>query len=61
MTDIVERLRGSPFEWLADEIARRDAEIERLREALQNIVIGGIGERNFTMSELRAYAEDALK
>jgi len=34
MTDIVERLRGSPFEWLADEIARRDAEIKRLHALL---------------------------
>jgi len=36
-------------------------EIERLRAALDNIVIGGIGERNFTLSEIRAYAADALE
>jgi len=46
---------------ILNKLFERGNEIRRLREALQNIVIGGIGERNFTMSELRAYAEDALK
>jgi hypothetical protein len=46
---------------LLNKLFERGNEIRRLREALQNIAIGGIGERNFTMSELRAYAEDALK
>jgi len=46
---------------ILNKLFERGNEIRRLREALQNIVIGGIGERNFTLSEMRAYAEDALK
>ena len=62
MTDIVERLRNPPpmsvWSSLMDEAAD---EIRRLRAALQNIAIGGIGETNWTASEMRAYAEDALR
>ena len=46
---------------LAEIILRQGQELARLREALRNIAIGGIGERYFTIDEIRAYAEDALQ
>ena len=71
MTDEIARLRESCIQIALD----KDVMIERLRfaalavdevnarlrAALQNIAIGGIGETNWTASEMRAYAEDALK
>jgi hypothetical protein len=46
---------------LLNKLVERGNEIKRLREALQNIAIGGIGETNWSTEEMRAYAEDALK
>ena len=46
---------------ILNKLFERGNEIRRLREALQNIAIGGIGETNWTTSEMQAYAEDALK
>lgn len=44
---------------LSRRLRERDAEIARLREALKNIYIGGIGERGWTLDEIRAYALNA--
>ena len=51
--DEVERLRFAAL--AVDEVNAR------LHAALQNIAIGGNGETNWTASEMRAYAEDALR
>ena len=58
---MIPRADGDMIQQLCAALDAKRAEIMRLRAALANIAIGGIGERNFTMSELRAYAEDALK
>jgi SMC interacting uncharacterized protein involved in chromosome segregation len=47
---------GTPCEQI-----RHQQESERLREALHNIGIGGNGERNWTLDEVRAVAWDALE
>jgi hypothetical protein len=43
-----------------DMIRLQREEIDRLRAALDNIAIGGVGERNWTLDEVRAYAGESL-
>ena len=58
MSDLVERLRAD--EWTGTIAEEAADEIERLRAALHNIAIGGNGERNWSLSEVRAVAWDAI-
>lgn len=68
MIDIVERLYFDAFrcevqfsKGVAQNIEEGAHEIARLRAALQNIAIGGIGDRYWTLVEVRAYAQDAYQ
>jgi dynactin complex subunit len=59
----IERLRAlaSVVREQGIELTDMRAEIERLRAALHNIAIGGNGDRNWTLDEVRAVAWDALE
>ena len=48
------------FSCTRDELRRRRKEVEHLRAVLRDIVIGGIGDRNWSADEIRSYAAAAL-
>jgi hypothetical protein len=70
MTDILERLKAlhAATEGALPSLGETIAEFERLQallkrrtDALHSIGIGGNGERNWTLDEMRAVAWDALE
>jgi hypothetical protein len=59
----IERLRKNDGLTRAqvEVVQQLTADVERLRAALHNIGIGGNGDRNWTLDEVRAVAWDALE